>query len=405
MNPEDLERLADIYRDLHRHPELSKAETRTAGIVADFLRALGVEVLEHVGGTGVIGIHRNGPGPVVYLRADMDALPVEEATGLPYASLTAGVMHACGHDMHVSCLLGAAARLQEAEQSWRGTVVYLFQPAEETGEGAAAMLADVRMAQLPAPAAVLGQHIVPAPSGHLMSRPGVLMAGSDSLRITLHGVGGHGSQPESTVDPVYMAASTVVRLQSIVAREVAPATPVVVTVGSMHAGTKENIIPAEATLDVNVRTFSDSSRESTLAAVRRIARAESAASDAPREPGFEVLGSFPVTVNDDELTGRILAAFEAEFGADRVGPIEPVNGSEDFGRFGSHFGVPSVFWFLGATMPADQEASGAGIGSRHEPSNHSPAFAPVIHPTLETGVRALAAGALHLLSAAEEQTA
>lgn len=405
MTPEDLERLADIYRDLHRHPELSKAETRTAGIVAGFLGALGIEVLERVGGTGVIGVHRNGPGPTVYLRADMDALPVQEATGLPYASLTPGVMHACGHDMHVTCLLGAAASLREAEQSWQGTVVYLFQPAEETGEGAAAMLADERMAGLPVPTAVLGQHIVPGPSGHLMSRPGVLMAGSDSLRITMHGVGGHGSQPESTVDPVYMAASTVVRLQSIVSREMAPSTPVVVTVGSMHAGTKENIIPAEARLDVNVRTFSESVRANTLAAIRRIARAESAASDAPREPDFDVLGSFPVTVNDSELAGRILTAFEAAFGADRVGSIEPVNGSEDFGRFGSHLGAPSVFWFLGATRNAEEEASIEEIGGRDEPSNHSPSFAPVIHPTLETGVRALVAGALHVLVPTEERSA
>lgn len=397
-----LDRLARIYTDLHQHPELSMQEVRTAGVVADFLREHDIEVLEQVGGTGVIGVHRNGTGPTVYLRADMDALPVTEETGLEYASVNPGVMHACGHDMHVTCLLGAVEALKADEGDWQGTVVYLFQPGEETGEGALAMLADPRMAELPKPVAVIGQHVAPAPSGLLLTRPGALMAGSDSLRITMHGIGGHGSQPESTVDPVYMAASTVVRLQSIVSREVPPAVPVVVTVGSIQAGTKENIIPATATLAVNVRSFSSESRDQVLASVRRIAKAEATASDAPREPEVEILGTFPVTVNDAGLAGQVMGAFQGEFGPGGAGPIDPVNGSEDFGRFGTHIGVPSLFWFLGS-MPAVKGATFGGVVDRDTPSNHSPLFAPVIHPTLETGIRALVVATCSILAAPPRQ--
>ncbi|MFT4010479.1 MAG: amidohydrolase [Nocardioidaceae bacterium] len=400
---EELARLTEIYQDLHRHPELSLQETRTAGVVAGFLRELDIEVLDQFGVTGVVGIHRNGAGPTVYLRADMDALPVAEETGLDYASTVPGVMHACGHDMHVTCLLGAAQQLRACEAHWRGTVVYLFQPAEETGEGALAMLADPRMADLPKPAAVLGQHVGPLPSGHVLLRPGPTMAASDSLRITMHGVGGHGSQPESTIDPVYIAASTVVRLQSIVSREIAPATPVVVTVGSLHAGTKENIIPATATLEVNIRTFSPESRQHVLSAVERIARAEAAASDAPKPPDIETIGSFPVTVNDAALAERLTAAFETALGGERVGVIEPVNGSEDFMRFGAHFEVPSVFWFFGGTTPPADQASTPAAKlpvSRDQASNHSPHFAPLVHPTLETGVLALVTAARQVLDSA-----
>ncbi|MFT4287814.1 amidohydrolase [Nocardioides sp.] len=396
--PDVRARLAEIYTDLHRHPELSMQEFRTAGVIAEFLRGRQLEVLEKVGGTGVIGIHRNGAGPTVYVRADMDGLPVTEETGLDYASVEPGVMHACGHDMHVTCLLGAVEAMQASEDQWRGTVVYLFQPGEETGEGAAAMLADPRMAELPRPVAVIGQHVMPAPSGQLLTRPGVLMAGSDSLRVTMHGIGGHGSQPESTVDPVYMAASTVVRLQSIVSREVPPATPVVVTVGSMQAGTKENIIPATATLSINVRSFSPESREQVLASIHRIAKAEALASAAPREPDFDTLGEFPVTVNDAGLAEQVAEAFTAEFGTDKVGRIDPVNASEDFGRFGTHYGVPSLFWFLGGAG-AEEGAEFHGVVDRDTPSNHSPHYAPVIHPTIESGVRALTVAARTVLAA------
>ncbi|MCD1570694.1 amidohydrolase [Agromyces mediolanus] len=391
-----------IYRDLHRNPELSFQEHRTAGIVAEALRGLGYAVTEGIGGTGVTGVLARGEGPTVLLRADMDGLPVREATGLDYASTATGtdhegaevpVMHACGHDVHVTCLLGAAEALA-ADASWHGTLVVLFQPAEEWGGGAEAMLADGLYERVPRPDVVLGQHVAPLPAGLVALQPGPAMAGADSLTITMHGTGGHGSRPETTVDPVYLAASTAVRLQGIVSREVAAGDAAVVTVGQLHAGTKNNIIPPDAKLGLSVRTFDEHVRERVLAAIERIARAEAAASAAPREPEFAYEERFPVTVNDPAASARTAEALRTAFGAERV--LEPgaVSGSEDVGVLATAAGAPLVYWFLGGADPA---LFGAGLADgrlpEHLPSNHSPEFAPLPQPTLTVGVAALVTAA------------
>lgn len=391
-----------IYRDLHRNPELSFQEHRTAGIVAEALRGLGYAVTEGIGGTGVTGVLARGEGPTVLLRADMDGLPVREATGLDYASTATGtdhegaevpVMHACGHDVHVTCLLGAAEALA-VDAAWAGTLVVLFQPAEEWGGGAEAMLADGLYERVPRPDVVLGQHVAPLPAGLVALQPGPAMAGADSLTITMHGTGGHGSRPETTVDPVYLAASTAVRLQGIVSREIAAGDAAVVTVGQLHAGTKNNIIPPDATLGLSVRTFDEHVRERVLAAIERIARAEAAASAAPREPEFAYEERFPVTVNDPVASARTAEALRTAFGAERVLEPGPVSGSEDVGVLATAAGAPLVYWFLGGADPA---LFGAGLADgrlpEHLPSNHSPEFAPLPQPTLTVGVAALVTAA------------
>ncbi|MFF3033634.1 amidohydrolase [Streptomyces rubiginosohelvolus] len=399
--------LLALYQDLHAHPELSFQEFRTAGVVAALLREQGWEVTEGVGGTGVVGVLANGPGPVVLLRADMDALPVREETGLPYASTVTGVdpegvevpvMHACGHDMHVTCLLGATAQLAARRSGWRGTVVAVFQPAEEVG-GAPAMIEDGFLERLPRADVCLAQHVAPVPVGFAATRPGPVMAASDSLRVRLFGRGGHGSMPEATIDPVVMAAAVVMRLQTVVAREVGAAQTAVVTVGSIHAGTKENIIPGTADLRINIRSTTPAVRTRVLAAVERIVRAEAAASGAPEEPEITRLPSFPVTVNEPGATGTVRSALAAALGDDRVLTLpQPLTGSEDFGTFGSALGVPSVFWYFGSADPALYEGIDAAAVPEDGlpdtvPSNHSPHFAPVPEPTVETGVTALLAAA------------
>jgi hippurate hydrolase len=398
--------LADVYRDLHAHPEPSFAEHRTAGIVSERLRSLGYETATGVGGTGVVGVLRNGSGPVALLRADMDALPVLERTGLPYASTatttgadgsTVPLMHACGHDVHVTCLLGAAAVLAGDRGSWRGTAVLVFQPAEEVGRGALALLDDGLLERFGRPDVVLGQHVAPLPAGFLGLRPGPAFAASDALRVVLHGRGAHGSRPETSVDPVLMAAATVLRLQGVVSREVAGTEMAVVTVGELHAGTRPNIIPDRAELSLTVRSFDAGVRERVLAAIERIVRAEAAASGAPREPELEFLESFPALVNDPDACTRTRLGLEAELGAGLVVDPGPVTGSEDVGRLATAAGAPLVYWLLGGADPG----AFAGAQTMEElarvvrdlPSNHSPEFAPVITPTLSTGVRALVSAA------------
>jgi amidohydrolase len=395
--------LAAVYRDLHANPELSFQEHRTAGIVAAELERLGLDVTTGIGRTGVVGVLENGAGTTVLLRADMDGLPVLEATGLPYASTARGtdpdghdvpVMHACGHDVHVTCLLGATERLVADRDAWSGTLIALFQPAEEWGGGAEAMIADGLFDRVPRPDIVLGQHVAPFPAGFAALRPGVAMAGADSLTVRIHGIGGHGSRPETTVDPVYLAASTTVRLQGIVARELAATDAAVVTVGQLHAGTKHNIIPSEATLGLSVRSFDETVRTKVLASIERIARAEAAASGAPREPEFEYEERFPVTVNDPAAAERTAVALLAALGDGRV--IDPgvVSGSEDVGVLATAAGVPLVYWFLGGSDPSlFGDALATGRMPDDVPSNHSPYFAPLIEPTLDVGVTALVAAA------------
>jgi amidohydrolase len=406
--PEIAPELAGLYRDLHAHPELSFAETRTAGIVADRLTALGLEVTPGVGRTGVVGVLRNGPGPTIMLRADMDALPVLEQTGLPYASTAraAGadgeevpVMHACGHDVHVTCLLGALDVLVADRDGWSGTVLAVFQPAEELYGGAGEMIADGLFDRFGTPDVVLGQHVGPFPAGMLGAHPGPAFAATDSLLVKLYGRGGHGSRPQTTIDTVVLAAATVLRLQTVVAREISGFETAVLTVGSMRAGHKDNIIPSEAELKLNIRSYSEPVRAALLAAVERIVRAEAAASGAERDPEVILLDdSYPVLVNDQDATERTNAAFRAVFGPERVVDPGALTGSEDFGLFGTAAGVPSCYWLLGGgDAEAWLKAEAAGTIDRDIPSNHSPFFAPVIEPTLSTGVSALVVAALHWL--------
>ncbi|MEX0173278.1 amidohydrolase [Streptomyces sp. LMG1-1-1.1] len=404
---ERLPGLVALYEDLHAHPELSFQEVRTAGIVAARLREQGWEVTEGVGRTGVVGVLANGPGPVVLLRADMDALPVREETGLPYASTATGtdpdgnevpVMHACGHDVHVTCLLGATGQLAALRDTWHGTVVAVFQPAEEVG-GAPAMIEDGFLDRFPRAEVCLGQHVAPAPVGFFGTRPGPVMAASDSLRVTLFGRGGHGSAPETAVDPVVMAAAVVMRLQTVVSREIGASQTAVVTVGSLHAGTKENIIPDTAELRINIRSTTPAVRDRILAAVERIVRAEAAASGAPKEPEITPFNSFPVTVNEPGATAVVHASLAEVLGQGRVFTLpQVITGSEDFGVFGTALGVPSVFWHFGGADPAlyadvDPDSLLEDGLPDTVPANHSPHFAPVPGPTIPLGVTALLAAA------------
>lgn len=403
------DRLEELYCDIHRHPELSMQEHRTAAVAADWLKSAGHDVMEGVGGTGVVGVLRNGAGPTVMLRADMDALPISEATGLPYASTATGrdangaevpVMHACGHDMHVTWLAGAATLMSGARSEWRGTLLVVFQPAEETAEGAQAMIDDGLFDRFPRPQVILGQHVMPGPAGEVSYRPGTTQAAADSLDVRMFGRGAHGSMPESSIDPVVMAASTVLRLQTIVSREVAPREAAVVTVGALQAGTKDNVIPDEALLKINVRTFDEAVRARVLAAIERIVNAEAAAAGAPTPPRIDHTEHYPLTVNDPDETRRVADVLGAQFGADRVRRLEsPVSASEDFGSFGTEWGVPSVFWYVGGTDPDTYRAAEeAGRVASDIPTNHNPKFAPVIHPTLEAGVQAMTTAALAYLA-------
>ncbi len=386
-----------LYRDLHQHPELSHQERRTAGVVAARLRESGLTVHEGVGGTGVVGVLGNGDGPRVLLRADIDALPVTEATGLPYASSQEGVMHACGHDVHVTCLLGAADLFARATDHWQGTVIALFQPAEEVGDGARGMVAD-GLAELVGPVDVaLAQHVFPAPAGQLRTRSGPVLSAADSMRITVYGRGGHGSMPQATVDPVVLASMIVIRLQTIVSREVDPSQTVVLTVGSIQSGTKSNVIGDHAVLELNLRTFDESVRTAVLSAIRRVVVAECQASDSPRDPEFELYASFPLTVNDDASTARVEAAF-GEYFDDRTQTMPAGSASEDFSEIPAALGVPYTYWGFGGTDEQTfRAAEAADRVSADIPVNHSPQFAPVIQPTLDTGTQALVVAGLSWL--------
>ncbi|WP_369247894.1 amidohydrolase [Streptomyces sp. R41] len=392
--------LEDFYRDLHRHPELSLREHRTAAAFAERLRKAGYETVDGVGGTGVVGVLRNGDGPAVLLRADMDALPVAEETGLPYASETAGVMHACGHDLHVTWLTGAADALAAGRDTWSGTLVVVGQPAEETGEGAARMLADGLYERFPRPDVLLAQHAAPGPAGLYAHAPGLIMSASTDIDIVVHGRGGHGSRPEATVDPVVTAAYLVTRLQTVVSREIAARESAVLSVGRIEAGTRHNIIPSEARLALNLRTQSEDVRQRMIAAIRRIAAGECLTAGCPREPDVTVGSSFPMTVNDPDTDRRVAAVHAEVFGAGTILDPGPAMGSEDFPRL-AEGGLPYSYWFVTST-PADVWDAAPGGGDIMEklaavPSNHSPHFAPDLS-TVAPGVRTLVSGALASLS-------
>ncbi len=393
-----------LYRELHQTPELSMQEEKTAAKLAARLRALGYEVTQKVGGHGVVGILRNGKGPTVMLRADMDALPVEEKTGLPYASKvtatdpegkTVPVMHACGHDMHMSVWVGVATLLAKSKDRWRGTVMMVGQPAEERGDGARKMLEAGLFKRFPKPDFALAVHnSSTAPAGTVEFVPGFALASVDSVDVTLYGKGGHGAYPHTTVDPVLLAARYVVSLQTIVSRERNPLEPAVVTVGSIHGGTKHNIIPDEAKLQLTVRTYKPEVRAQILAAIERIAKGESLSAGSPRPPEVRVIEGTPATYNDPELTKRVVAAVSRVLGAQNVQEATPVMGGEDFSEYGQA-GVPATMLWIGTVDPAKhQEAKKAGATL---PSLHSPVFAPDRERTLRTGVTTLTTAALEVL--------
>jgi amidohydrolase len=389
------DQMHDLYRHLHAHPELSMQEHRTAALIREHLTALGIENFI-CGGTGVVGVLRNGEGPTVAFRADTDGLPLKEDTGLPYASTDTGVledgtevpiMHGCGHDTHVAVLLTAARLLAEATDAWSGTVVFIFQPGEETAAGARAMVEDGLWDKAPKPEVVFGQHVMPGEAGTISVTPGAAMTMADSLKVTILGQGSHGSQPQDSIDPIVLGAHMVTRIQTIVSREVHPMKPAVVTIATFHGGLKENIIPASAEFTVNIRTFDPAVREQVNASLRRIIKAEAAASGAP-EPLIEELYTFPLNYNDPEATADVVGELRAVLGEDTVKETAPLMGSEDFGALGEAIGVPSVFWFFGGHSRQTLDAGGP------VPMNHSPFFAPVMEPTLSTGVHAAVAAIL-----------
>jgi len=398
--------MEDFYQQLHEHPELSHQETETAASVAQRLRSDGYQLTSGVGGTGVIGILPNGEGPTVLLRADMDALPVQEETGLAYASeatavdgqgTTVPVMHACGHDVHVTALLGAAALMAAAKDQWSGVLVVLFQPAEEVGDGARGMVQDGLAALVGTVDVALAQHVLPMPAGIVGTRAGAVLSAADSMRVTVHGRGAHGSMPQAAIDPVVLAAMIVVRLQAVISREIAPTEPAVLTVGSIQSGTKSNVIGDHAVLQLNVRTYNPQTRTTVLDAIRRVVTAECQASDSPAPPEFELFDQFPPTTNDAATTDKVSAAF-ADYFEDRATQLPLQSASEDFSDIPAALKAPYTYWGLGGIDPDTYHtAEEAGRVAQDIPVNHSPYFAPVIQPTLDTGTQALVVAALAYL--------
>lgn len=375
-----------MYVDVHQHPELSHQEDRTAAKLAGHLRSLGYEVTTGVGGTGVVGMLKNGSGPVVMLRTELDALPLEEKTGLPYASQVRGVMHACGHDAHIAALAGTARIMARTRNSWRGTLVLIGQPAEETGDGARAMLADGLFTRFPRPDHALAVHSdTRLPAGMIGYHAGPVLSNFDTVRVTIFGRGGHGARPETTIDPVVIAARTVLALQTIVSREISPFDAAVVTVGSIHGGTRANIIPDEVRLELTVRSLTESVRQRLLGGIERISNAESAAAGSPREPSTEVVERGHALINDPALTQRVVAALQRQFASERVQDVSPEMASEDFSEF-HRAGVPTLMLRIGA-VEAETYAAARASGSEPQ-SLHSPHFAPDRAPTIKSAIAA-----------------
>jgi len=413
MIDREIPSLLTTYKQLHAAPELSMQEKNSSALVASRLRELGYEVTYPVGqytepGTtcyGVVAIMKNGNGPTVLVRSDMDALPVQEQTGLPYASSVRAksqtgddvpVMHACGHDIHMTNLLGTAKMLAQLKSQWHGTVMLIGQPAEEVVKGADGMLRDRLYERFPRPDFIIALHDNSnLPAGQIGYTPGYFMAGADSVNVTIRGMGGHGASPQSTKDPVVMAAQFISALQTIVSREDSPLDPVVVTVGSIHGGTKRNIIPDEVQLQMTVRTYKPEVRERVLASIERIARGVAMAAGVPedRAPVFELLAGESVdsTYNDPVLTERLAAALKKGMGEANVIRIDPLMVSEDFGRFGLDHKIPICMINLGGVDPA-KIASGARL-----PSLHSSGWAPLPDPTLRGGIKAMTLAVLELL--------
>lgn len=400
----------EFYLDIHEHPELSAHETQTAAQLASRLRSAGYEVSEHVGGTAVVAVLKNGAGPTIMLRTELDALPVEEKTGLPYASKVrtkddegheVPVMHACGHDLHMAALLGTAEIMAHSETTWHGTLILIGQPAEETVGGAEGMIRAGLFTRFPKPDAIVALHVGNIfPAGVVAITPGTYNTNSDSVRITIYGKGGHGAMPQTTIDPIVIAARTIVSLQTIASREVKPGELAIVTVGYVRAGTKNNIIPDQAEMGLTIRTTKPEVRKQVLAAITRITKAEAAAAGAPREPQVDLYESTDLVYNNPELAEKLRAPLEAALGKANVVTAEPITPSEDFSYFVEQ-GVPGFYFSLGGADPqkfAEAKSEGTSL-----PSNHSPLFAPDVDPALHTGIVAEVAVLRNLLNTPAEE--
>ena len=395
-----------LYLDLHEHPELSGHETDTAAKLAGKLKAAGYEVTEQVGGTGVVAVLKNGTGPTIMLRTELDALPVEERTGLRYASKVhakddagrdVAVMHACGHDVHMASLLGTAEIMARSKNAWHGTLILIGQPAEETIGGAEGMIKAGLFTRFPKPDAIVALHVGnELPAGTVSITPGIYNTNSDSVRITIYGKGGHGAAPHTTIDPIVIAARTILSLQTIASREVKPGELAIVTVGYIRAGTKNNIIPEQAEMGLTVRTYKQDIRKQVLAAIARIAKAEADAAGAPREPSVEHYEGTDAVYNEPALAERLRAPLEAALGKDHVEITGPITPSEDFSYFVEQ-GVPGFYFSLGGADP--QKFAEAKAKGEHLPSNHSSLFAPDVDPALHTGIAAEVAVLRNLLNA------
>ncbi|PNS21979.1 hypothetical protein CAC42_577 [Sphaceloma murrayae] len=404
----------EIYKHFHANPELSLNESTTASTIISHLKRLNpsLTITPNLGGHGLTAVHSNGKGPTLLLRADIDALPVRELTGLPYASTATQidaslssshpdaqkrkpVMHACGHDMHITSLLACVELLTSSTTSWSGTVVYLFQPAEEKGSGARAMLASDLYERVPVPDVVLGGHVMPMRAGRIGTTRGIVASSADSMDVTVHGRGGHASQPQQLIDPVVLASSIVVRLQTLVSRETDPADHAVVTVASVQAGDAENVVADEALLRVDIRAMRKEVRESLIAGVERVVRGECEISGCEKAPEFKVTRTFPLLENDGEATAKLEEEFREHFGQDYNGDAARLGGSEDFGELATAINKPSIFWTYGG-VPHDMwdAAEKANRIKQDIPINHSAKFAPVIMPTLQTAIDAYAVAAL-----------
>ncbi|HEX6717513.1 MAG TPA: amidohydrolase [Pyrinomonadaceae bacterium] len=415
MIDRDLASWLSTYRNLHAAPELSHREEKTSTFVAAELRKLGFTVTEHIGkfqnpqwtGYGLVGVLKNGPGPTVVVRTELDALPVEEKTGLPYSShvktkndagVEVSVMHACGHDLHMTNFLATAKMLTELKSRWSGTLIMLGQPSEETGDGASAMLRDDLYTKIPKPDFAVALHDTPQlETGKVGYTPGYAMASSTSIDIKIRGIGGHGSAPEVTKDPVVVAAQTVMALQTIVSRENSPLDPAVVTVGSIHGGTRYNIIPDEVNLQLTVRTYKEEVRQRILASIERIVKGVAVTAGIPDNlaPTVKVAEGAGALYNDPQLVERLAASFRQALGDENVVQVPPIMASEDFGEFSLDHKIPTVMFWLGASDPAKLKASReSGVPL---PGLHSALFAPVPEPTLRTGVKTMTSAVLELM--------
>lgn len=383
----------ELYKFFHQHPELSLQEFETSKRIISELESYGVESIQRIGDTGVVAVISNGDGPVVALRGDIDALPMAERSGKEYAATGATqvdnntgqetpVAHTCGHDVHISSLLGAVQAFNSHRELWNGTLMAVFQPAEETAAGARMMVEEGIVEKLSAPDVYLGQHVLGSlPGGAVGTRVGAVMSEAASIEITLHGKGSHGSMPNLGVDPIVLGSAIVTRLQSVISREIAASETAVLTVGSFHAGTKSNIIPDSAVLQLNTRAFSKDVAAHLHEAIERIVRSECVAARCPEPPEFKYYDQYPLTSNDESVTAHVRAAFDDFFGENSV-DLAQVPASEDFSIIPDAFGIPYSYWGLGGF--ADQQ---------NAPGNHSPAFAPDMQPTLDRGVEALVVAA------------